>query len=226
MEDMLAAVKSVGDNLSPALVVDLIQRSIRQKGLFNFAEIYHPLANKVSSNPDLQTDMVSVWLQMLQIFTYGTWTDYKNFSSSQFELETDAQKKLKELTLTSMASQSSLLDFDMLVSQLEIERNDLERFIIDTMYDGLITGKINTKLEYVEIKNVQSRDPDPTRLAAVAQILKVTLSRSESIIDNTDGYIKHSRDKMAAQATILKTYDEYIHSLSHDGSSVPLVNRR
>lgn len=221
MDDILTSFNSVQGSLSPAMVTDLIERTISHKGLYSFAEIYQVIAHEVSSRHDLQVDLVSSWLQLLYIFTYGTWQEYTTKSS--IKLEDPARKKLKQLTLASMASKSSRLKFESLIEELEIERSELEKFIVETMYDGLITGKINTKLEYVDIRHVQGRDPDPARLANIAEILHQTTTKTQAIINETSEYIKHSKSEAAAQEQLSQAYKKQVESLSWEGAANKVV---
>lgn len=222
MEEILAALELSENNWSAAHVVNLIQKSIYHKGLFNFAELYEIVSAKVSNMAELKTEVVSLWIRLLEIFSYGTWEDYRNLSNSHvIELDNYAQRKLKELTIVSLATHSSYLDFDMLRHHLDVEANDLEWLIIDSIYDGLISGKINTKSRYVEINDVQSRDPDPARLAAISLILKEKLSSTNKIIEETNSHIKHSLDEAAARTMVINAYNEQVRSMGQDTTAQP-----
>ena len=59
-------------------------------------------------------------LELLKLFAYGTWMDYKASESSLPALSAEQTKKLKKLTVVSLASQRKIVPYDVLMRELGV----------------------------------------------------------------------------------------------------------
>ena len=127
--------------------------------------------------------------KILEIFTYGTLSDYRNEKLP--DLNPQQLKKLQMLTLASLASENSIISYRELLSVLEItSTRQLEDLIIDSIYEGLIKGKIDHKNSCLRVFECYGRDLKPEN------VLKT--------LDKIKNYIK-SVDHL--EAAILKNID-------------------
>ncbi|VDM50158.1 unnamed protein product [Toxocara canis] len=104
--------------------------------------------------------------EVLKLFSEGTLNDYRLFVSKhpnfvQEKLQVNEAilvKKMRLLTLMSMAEKSSVISLKDLSKQVDIpEGEDLEEFIIEAVQINAITGKINEMKQELNVSSLQHR---------------------------------------------------------------------
>lgn len=65
-------------------------------------------------------------LELLRIFAFGTWADYKARAAELPELSEAQAIKLKKLTVVARAAESKLLMYDVLMRELEVRTRPCE----------------------------------------------------------------------------------------------------
>lgn len=132
----------------------LILQAISNAKTFVFGELLDAVENSGISNESRK---------VLEVFTYGTLTDYR--SANLPDLSPQQLKKLQMLTLSSLASEKSILSYSELLLVLEMtSTRDLEDLIIDAIYEGLIKGKIDHKNNCLRVFESFGRDLKPENL--------------------------------------------------------------
>ncbi|OMJ67320.1 hypothetical protein SteCoe_35549 [Stentor coeruleus] len=102
-------------------------------------------------------------LLTLEIFAYGTLSDYR--AQKLPELTPQQLKKIQMLTLVTLASKEPVLSYKSLLGHLEISSTrQLEDLIIDTIYEGLIKGKIDHKNSCLRVFEAIGRDLKPENI--------------------------------------------------------------
>jgi COP9 signalosome complex subunit 7 len=59
-------------------------------------------------------------LRLLELFAYGTWSEYKGSELGSTPLNEAQTAKLKKLTVVSLASQSKKISYDVLKRELDM----------------------------------------------------------------------------------------------------------
>ena len=101
--------------------------------------------------------------KLLDIFSYGTWQDYKQIENSlpnNLKLKSGSvgERTLKMLTLVSHFMTKDSESFETLAQLIDAkDRNDLESIVCDTIANGLIEGQINELTETVDCLRATSR---------------------------------------------------------------------
>ena len=72
--------------------------------------------------PQLAGTSAAPALELLKLFAYGTWMDYKASESSLPALSAEQTKKLKKLTVVSLASQRKNVAYNVLMRELGVSR--------------------------------------------------------------------------------------------------------
>merc|ERR1711971_1347938 len=117
---------------------DLTAEALANATLFTFGELLE-LPVIQSSNVEKRT---------LEIFCYGTWKDYQK--SGLPALDEGQTRKLKWLTLASLAARHGELSYELLRGELEIaELRELEDLVLDAIYLGIIGAKIDQQRQRV-----------------------------------------------------------------------------
>ena len=103
-------------------------------------------------------------LELLHIFVDGDLNDYIEFYNNNLEFveklavtHEENMRKMRLLTLASMAQDCQEIHFSQLTDKLNLEPGDVEPFIIEAIGSGLIKGKINEPEERVLIRSTINR---------------------------------------------------------------------
>ena len=111
-------------------------------------------------------------LELLRVFAYGTWSDYKA-RASELPALTEAQvTKLKKLTVVALAAQGKLLAYDVLLRELELGGvRELEDLLIECIYAGLLQGRLDQQAGHLEVFSCAGRDVHPDEIPGMATTL-------------------------------------------------------
>uniref|UniRef100_A0A915BIT8 Eukaryotic translation initiation factor 3 subunit M n=1 Tax=Parascaris univalens TaxID=6257 RepID=A0A915BIT8_PARUN len=108
----------------------------------------------------------AVMFEVLKLFSEGTLGDYRTFVSKhpnfvRDKLHVDEAvliKKIRLLTLMSMAEKSNVIPLKDLAKEVDIpEEEELEEFIIEAVQINAITGKINEMKRELSVSSLQHR---------------------------------------------------------------------
>lgn len=215
MDQILSIYNSVQHNLNsnPNITIDIIKRSISHPDLYHFGEIRDLLVAKLKY--ESLASEVQQWMNTLEIFTYGNWNDYRQ-AESVVPLDDSQTKKLKQLSLASIASHSRNINYSLIASILEIDQSQLEPFLVDSIYAGLISGKLDTKRQMVEINNVFGRDVSQQRLEEISNNLNDWVARTESILEDTNSYIYQYRSQAEKRKQEVEEYNEQVKKINEE----------
>lgn len=208
MEQILALFDST-TTLSSSIVIQLVQKAISHKSIFGFAEFYEPLrARQRAASEDHINQQAKIWIDILEVYTYGTWkdlcalkekTDKKEGTTNaeqgeRFpELNKAQLKKMKQLTLVTLASMAETLEYETISEALQpawksgSEEDsemkgtgsdekvwldaEIEPLVIDTIYTDMLEARIHSREREIEVLRVSGRDVSIDRLEEISNIL-------------------------------------------------------
>lgn len=99
--------------------------------------------------------------RLLRIFAFGTYKDYVQQSSELPPLTNEMVRKLRMLTIISMAETRSELSYSELVQALGLDSHvELEDLVISCIYQRLLLGKLAPMSQSIQILDSMSRDID------------------------------------------------------------------
>ena len=131
---------------------------------FNFLLLPRPQIAGTSHAPSLE---------LLKLFAYGTWSEYKAREAELPPLSQPQVLKLKKLSAVTFAAQSKTLSYTLLMRELQLSGvRELEDLLIDCMYTGLISGRLDQQAGHLEVFSAAGRDVDPKELAGLAATLR------------------------------------------------------
>uniref|UniRef100_A0A9L0K1F9 COP9 signalosome subunit 7B n=1 Tax=Equus asinus TaxID=9793 RepID=A0A9L0K1F9_EQUAS len=130
---------------SGSALTALISQVLEAPGVYVFGELLE-LANV----QELAEGANAAYLQLLNLFAYGTYPDYIASKESLPELSTAQQNKLKHLTIVSLASRMKDLEMRNL--------RELEDLIIEAVYTDIIQGKLDQRNQLLEVDFCIGRD--------------------------------------------------------------------
>ncbi|PRP74078.1 proteasome component region PCI domain-containing protein [Planoprotostelium fungivorum] len=122
-------------------------------------------------------------LELLKIFAYGKYSDYRDQKGNLPNLTAQQEKKLRHLTIVSLSAHSKTLNYKNLQSELDItELRELEDLIIDAIYLGVIKGKLDQKHHRLEIESTMGRDLKPSSLDDILTTLNNWTQQAEALL--------------------------------------------
>jgi COP9 signalosome complex subunit 7 len=190
---------------SPRAASDLIAQAISAPNTFIFAELLSTPNIQALRNAEPQS---SRWLRVLEIFCWGTWSDYSckeellllktetNIFVANKDLPTltDVQaNKLRLLTIVTLSQgPSANLTYSSLLSSLDLSSTaSLESILTTAIYAGLITAKLNPRMQRVDLESVAPlRDLAPGSVITVAKILQSWEAQCVNVLQEVEGRIQ------------------------------------
>lgn len=166
----------------------LIQQVLSAPNVLVFGELLdNPNVQQLAGTEEAKS------LELLKIFAYGTYADYKANASHLPPLNPAQTKKLKQLTLVSLSSKSRLIPYSVLQEQLDISAlRDLEDLIIDAVYQGVIQGSLDQKKQQLEVEFGMGRDLKPESLDQMISVLRLWSNQSDTLLKNIKDKVAHS----------------------------------
>ncbi|CAM9105243.1 unnamed protein product [Choristocarpus tenellus] len=164
--------------------VALIQQVLSNKKSFVFGELM--------AMPNIQAlrgTEHEPHLLLLEIFAYGTFTEYQSKAAQLPELTPVQMEKLRMLSIVSLAHEHKVVPYTTLKNELGMDNvRQLEDLIFDTIYSGLVQGKLDQlqgilKVKYAIARDVRIEDlglmmDKLGRWATAAQVLLATMEGS------------------------------------------------
>ena len=113
------------------------------------------------------------WLDLLKLFAFGTYAEYKSNNANLPQLDDAQALKLKQLTIVSLAAETKVIPYDTLLSSLDLsDTRTLEDCIIEGMYAGLFSGKLDQKTKEFHVTETAGRDVKPGEISDMISVLK------------------------------------------------------
>jgi len=173
LEGFEALVKT---NSGQACVM-VIQQVLSHSSIFVFGELLdQPNVNDLANGPHKQH------LELLRLFAYGTYGDYKA-NPELPKLNAKQLIKLKMLSIVEFAAKAKSLLYDDLMKSLDVPNvRELEDMIIECITLGLIAGKLDHRKRALEVQSVAGRDIGPGEVESMQKAFASWLSSSEQLV--------------------------------------------
>ena len=200
---------------SPRAAADLVTQATSAPNTFVFAELL-----QTPNIRSLQTasEEYAPYLTLLQIFAWGTWSEYTGrFNTTRPQcshtntpnkdtpklpkLSTVQEQKLRQLTLLSLSTSPSTLKYAHLLSELSLATTRaLEDLVISSIYAGLLTAKLDTLSQRVDVSSVAPlRDLKPGSVPGLVSVLEDGDRRCVSVLGEIEGQVREIRRKAQEQ---------------------------
>jgi COP9 signalosome complex subunit 7 len=215
---------------TPRFLADLITRATSAPGTYIFTELLQTPAIQSLRSADTPHEF-QAYLTVLEIFSYGTFEEYKSMKPSLLPASTtvlthmtatpklpalsDPQAlKLRQLTLLSFAFSSTTPTYANLITALSLPTpQSLETLITSSIYAGLLTARLSpaSMPPTVHITSVAPlRDLRPQSLPQMLAILAVWEQRCQSTISDLESQINGIRADAAKRLTNQKKRQEVV----------------
>ncbi|XP_039142302.1 COP9 signalosome complex subunit 7 isoform X1 [Dioscorea cayenensis subsp. rotundata] len=165
----------------------LVLEATSHPSLFAFSEILSsPNVHK------LEGTRYSSSRDLLRLFAYGTWNDYRSNAGCLPALLPDQVRKLKQLTVLTLAETNKVLPYDQLMQEIDVSNvRELEDFLInECMYVGIVRGKLDQLRRCFEVQFAAGRDLRPGQLNNMIQTLANWVCTSDNLLQTIQEKIK------------------------------------
>jgi len=153
-------------------------------------------------------------LDLLKIFAYGSWADYKANAANLPPLNPSQTKKLKQLSIVTLASRSRLIPYSVLQEQLEIVAlRDLEDLIIEAIYQGVIQGSLDQKKQQLEVEFTMGRDIKPESLDNMLAVLRHWSNQSDALLATIKDKVQHANFMNAADKQHKEEFEKKVEAV-------------
>ncbi|GFO08248.1 EF-hand domain-containing protein d2 [Plakobranchus ocellatus] len=133
--------------------------------------------------------------QLLNIFAYGTYKDYKANKDNLPELTPQMLNKLRHLTVVSLATRTKCIPYSVLLEELEMQNvRNLEDLIIEVIYADIIHGKLDQKNQQLEVDYAIGRDIHDNALAEVIGVLTQWCNGCEGVLRSIEDQINRANN--------------------------------
>merc|ERR1719402_298637 len=134
---------------------------------------------------DLENSPNVKYLNLLNLFAYGTYKSLAESAGNLPELTSLMTRKLRLLTVVSLAEQNKLLPYNLLMSELEITTvRELEDLVIEGISAGVVLGKLDQKSSCFEVDFVIGRDIRKIDMGAIVSVLTAWCDNCDSMLTN------------------------------------------
>ncbi|XP_008651516.1 COP9 signalosome complex subunit 7 isoform X5 [Zea mays] len=171
--ELIAQFSSQAVALSSAQqLAALVLEATSHPALFAFSELLALPALSMLAGTQYSSS-----LDLLRLFAYGTLKDYKNNSGSLPALLPDQVRKLKQLSVLTLAESTKILPYDQLMQELDVS-------------NGIVRGKLDQLRRCFEVQFAAGRDLTPDQLNNMIEILSDWLGTSDSLLHQIQEKIK------------------------------------
>ncbi|KAJ1435281.1 hypothetical protein B484DRAFT_446125 [Ochromonadaceae sp. CCMP2298] len=170
--------------------VALIQQVISHKKIFVFGELLAmPSVQSLKDEPEFRSAF-----NTLELFAYGTFGDYTSKRGDYLELTAVQESKLKQLSVLSLAAHQRTVSYATLQAALAVDSvRALEDLIIETIYAGLLRGRLDPQGRQLRAHSCAARD---VRLSDVDGLIETLTQWRQSFGDVSRG-VRNSSSAMA-----------------------------
>lgn len=213
--ERLAYYLSAANTASEKAAAEICEQATSDPALHVFSELL-----QTRSISALQTTAQRKYYDLLRLFAYGTVDDYQSNPHAFPPITEKHWKKLRMLTLVSLAKRQNLLAYALLMEKLSLTTvRQVEDVVLDAIYAGLVRARMDQRAAIVEIMSATGRDVQtPAGVSEMIDVLKTWVVRSDQLVSAIDDKINYitaqtklaSEQKAAAAANVARVKKEVV----------------
>ncbi|KAG8009951.1 COP9 signalosome complex subunit 7b [Nibea albiflora] len=185
-------------SLSGSALAQAVSSLLETPGLYVFSDILElPNVRELENGPHAPV------YQLLNLFAYGTYCDYKERAASLPELTPAQRNKLRHLSIISLASNLKCLPYSLLLQQLELKNvRELEDLLIEAVYCDIIQGKLDQRNQQVEVDCSVGRDLGPNELPNIINTLQEWCTGCEAVLCGIEEQVSRANQYRESQLKV------------------------
>jgi len=135
--------------------------------------------------------------ELLKIFAFGTYSDYKAKESKLPKLSKQQLTKLKQLTIVTMAAENRVISYKSLLEKLDVATvRDLEDLIIDCIYNSILIGRLDQQKAQLQVDYAIGRDLRPGQIDELLKTLNLWGVQSEGLLKALEEKITWAKQQL------------------------------
>jgi len=205
-------------NARGAAAVELIKQALEAPGVFVFGELLD-----MPNIQDLMNTPHGPYLTLLNIFAFGT---FKNLSESVEplpEVSEAMSRKLRLLTVVSLAETSKVLAYSLLMTELGLSTvRELEDLVIEGISAGVVQGKLDQKSSHFEVDYVIGRDIRKTDIGSIVSVLSAWCDNCDNMLRGIEGQVDKVNGERREHLTHKASLDTKMNELKQQLKNQPL----
>jgi len=169
-----------------AAAVELIKQALEAPGVYVFGELLD-----MPNIQDLENGPHGSHLALLNMFAYGTYRNIVAGKETLPELTELMTRKLRLLTVVSLAETNKMLPYSLLQSELDISSvRELEDLIIEGISAGVVLGKLDQKNCFFEVDFVVGRDIRKIDIGNIVGVLTSWCDNCDSTLSTIEAQVE------------------------------------
>lgn len=169
-----------------AAAVELIKQALEAPGVYVFGELLD-----MANVQDLENGPHSSHLALMKMFAYGTYRSLDDNKDNLPELSEAMTRKLRLLTMVSLAESNKLLAYTLLLEELGISTvRDLEDLIIEGIAAGVFQGKLDQKNCHFEVDFVIGRDIRKIDIGNIVGVLSAWCDNCDTTLSTIENQVE------------------------------------
>lgn len=187
----------------------LVRQALDHSGVFVFGELLD-CPNVQALQATLEGSRL---LELLRIFAYGTYPDYRARSSELPELGSAQLRKLQLLTVVSLATKDKHIRFADLQAALDVSSaRELEDLIIEAVYQNLIVGKMDQENRCLIVESCACRDCRDQDIDFIMETLGAWHESAQQMLRALGGMVQYSHESFEKHTAAREELEKIIQS--------------
>jgi len=185
---------------SGALLIEFITSMLNDPHLYVFGEVVENEKIKQLSNTD---DKTKQSYALLELFAYGKYSDFKTREKDFPALSAQQLNKLQQLTIITLAKKKRQISYQSMMQELGLPTiRDVESLIISSIYEGIITGKLNSEKQQFVVEETLGRDVRPHEIDNMINSLTEWQKQSNVVLNTLEQRVTYARSEHESVATM------------------------
>jgi len=187
-----------------------VRQALDHHAVYNFGELLDcPNVQALAAAAETQR-----LVEVLRIFAFGTYSDYKARQAELPDLTPAQKRKLQLLTVVSMATKDKYIQFADLGAAVDINSSrELEDLIIEAVYQNLIAGKMDQEKQCLIIESCSCRDCRDEDIDDIISTLSWWQESSKNITTSLDGMCQYTQDSNAKHRATSEALEKQVQSM-------------
>ncbi|XP_076451335.1 COP9 signalosome complex subunit 7b-like [Babylonia areolata] len=196
-------------NAKGAGAVSILTQALEAPNVYVFGELLD-----LPNVQELASGSHAPFFNLLNMFAYGTYREYKAEKANLPELSAVQLKKLRHLTVVSLATKSKCIPYSVLLEELDIQNvRNLEDLIIEGIYADIIHGKLDQKNQQLEVDYVIGRDIRPSAVTQMVSVLREWCTGCEAVLSGIETQILRANTNRETQIRTANQIEQEVASI-------------
>lgn len=175
--------------------VALIQQVLSKEKIYVFGELI-----SMENIQALRDGEFAPYLRLLELFAYGTYSQYTADPSQYPELNKKMVFKLRQLSIVTLAHRSKKVSYEALQAELGLSNvRELEDLVIDTTYAGLLDGRLDQAKGVLNVRGAMTRDVRPEEVGGLIAKLSAWSGTMQSTLAALEGSMERVKAMREAE---------------------------